>query len=269
MNEPQKDIITATTAPQNGINPDGSRRTVLVTGSSRGMGRAEALTFAKQGYDVIVHYAGNKAKADETAEEIRSRYGVRVEEIQANLTKKEDLERLGKKAVAAFGHIDVLVNNAGYALYGPVKDKTIDNFDKMMRIHLYAPFYLTKLLAPAMVERGFGRVINIGTIDVMKTYNAESAEYDAAKAALLNLTKTMSLAYQPVVNVNCVCPGWMDTDMTRQNPPELNKTITSRISKGRFGRPEEVAGVVAFLASDAAEYIDGEVICVDGGYKLV
>ncbi len=269
MNQPQTDTNPTATAPQNGINPDGTHRTVLVTGSSRGMGRAEALTFAGQGYDVIVHYAGNKAKADETAEEIRARYGVRAEVIQADLTKNEDIERLAKQALAVFGHIDMLVNNAGYVLYGPVKDKTIDDFGKMMCIHLYAPFLLTKLLAPTMVERGFGRVVNIGTIGVMKTYNAESAEYDAAKAALLNLTKTMSLAYQPVVNVNCVCPGWMDTDMTRQNPPELNKTITGRISKGRFGKPEEVAGVVAFLASDAAEYIDGEVICADGGYKLV
>lgn len=233
------------------------------------MGRAEAIQFAKDGYDVIIHYSGNKAKAEEVANSIREQYGVRAGTSQADLTKQEDIERLAKEALEAFGHIDVLVNNAGYATYGNYEDKTISSFEDMMKIHLYAPFYLTKLLAPTMMERKHGRVINIGTIDVMKTYNAESAEYDAAKAALINLTKNMALAYQPYINVNCVCPGWMNTDMSRQNPKEVNDMIVGRICKGRFDEPEEVAKVVAFLASDTAEYIDGETICVDGGYKLV
>lgn len=246
-----------------------SNATALVTGSSRGMGRAEAIQFAKDGYDVIIHYSSNKAKAEEVANSIREQYDVRAKTLQADLTKQENIERLAKEALEAFGHIDVLVNNAGYATYGDYADKTISSFENMMKIHLYAPFYLTKLLAPTMMERKYGRVINIGTIDVMKTYNAESAEYDAAKAALINLTKNMALAYQPYINVNCVCPGWMNTDMSKQNPKEVNDMIVGRICKGRFGEPEEVAKVVAFLASDAAEYIDGETICVDGGYKLV
>lgn len=245
------------------------KKTALVTGSSRGMGRAEALAFAQKGYNVIVHYAGNKDKAEAVKEEIENKYHEQAAVFQADLRKKEDIERLAKEASKAFNGIDVLVNNAGYATYGPVKDKSITSFEAMMQIHVYAPFYLTKLLAPAMVKNKFGRIINIGSIDAMKTYNAESAEYDAAKAAVINLTKTSSLAYQPYVNVNCVCPGWIQTDMTKQNPAKLNDYITGRIAKSRFGKPSEIAKVVAFLASDDASYIDGETICVDGGYKLV
>lgn len=245
------------------------RRTVLITGASRGMGKAEALEFAKNGYDVLFTYASQKEKAEAVKEEIEKNYGVKALAVQADLRKKEDIEKLVEEGLKVFETIDVLINNAGYALYGDVKDKTIESFEEMMKVHLYAPFYLTKLLAPKMIENKFGRIINISSIDASKTYNAESAEYDAAKAAIINLTKTMSLAYAPIINVNCICPGWMHTDMTDSNPEGLNDYILSRISKGRFGRPEEVAKVALFLASGDAEYIDGAVIDVDGGYKLV
>lgn len=138
-----------------------------------------------------------------------------------------------------------------------------------MKVNLYAPFLLTKLIAPLMVKNKYGKIVNISTIDVMKSYNAESAEYDASKAALINLTKTSALAYQPYVNVNCVCPGWIHTDMTEQNGEEINKFFLSKICKGRFGEPEEIAKIVYFLCTDAAEFIDGETICVDGGFKNI
>lgn len=120
-----------------------------------------------------------------------------------------------------------------------------------------------------MIEQKYGKIVNISTIDVMKSYNPESMEYDASKAALINLTKTSALAYQPYVNVNCVCPGWIHTDMTEQNGKELHKFFISKICKGRFGEPEEVAKAVRFLCSDDADFIDGETICVDGGFKNI
>lgn len=245
------------------------KRTVLITGASRGMGKAEAIEFAKRGYDVIINYASSKDKAEKLKAELEKTYGIKAAAIQADLCVKNDIERLVTEAVAEFGKIDVLVNNAGYAIYGDIADKTIESFEEMMQIHLYAPFYLTKLLAPKMAENKFGRVINISSVDAMKTYNAESAEYDAAKAALINLTKTMALAYQPYVNVNCVCPGFTNTEMSDMNPDDLEEYMKGKICKGRFAEPEEIARVVAFLASDDAEYIDGETICVDGGYKLI
>ncbi|MDO5330577.1 MAG: SDR family oxidoreductase [Bacillota bacterium] len=243
-------------------------RTAMITGASRGMGKAEAIEFAKAGYNVIIVYAKEDEKALETKKQCEA-FGVKAIALKADLRKKEAIEALVTKAFENFDSVDVLVNNAGYALYGDVKDKTIEGFDEMMRVHLYAPFYLAKLLAPKMMERKFGRIINISSIDATKTYNAESMEYDAAKAAIINLTKNMSLAYAPYVNANCICPGWMHTDMTDSNPEGLNEYILGRISKGRFGRPEEVAKTALFLASEDAEYIDGAIIDVDGGYKLV
>ena len=192
---------------------------------------------------------------------------MKVLSVQADLSKEEDAIRLVETAYQEFGHIDALINNAGIGPYGPVDEKTIASFDEAMKVNLYASFLLTKLIAPKMMERKYGKIVNISTIDVMKTYNPESMEYDASKAALIILTKTSALAYQPYVNVNCVCPGWIETDMTEQNGAELNNFFLSKICKGRFGKPEEIAKVVRFLCSDEAEFIDGEVLCVDGGFK--
>ena len=138
-----------------------------------------------------------------------------------------------------------------------------------MKVNLYAPFLLSNLIAPKMVQQKEGKIVNISTIDVMKSYNAESMEYDASKAALISLTKTLALQYQPYVNVNCVCPGWIETDMTKQNGEEINRFFLGKICKGRFGRPEEIAKVVRFLCSEDADFIDGEVLCVDGGFKNI
>lgn len=128
------------------------KRTVLITGASRGMGKAEAIEFAKKGYNVIINYSSNKEKADAVKNEIENDYGVKAIAIQADLRKQEDIERLVEESIKAFGNVDVLVNNAGYAIYGDVDKKTIDGFDEMMKMHVYAPFYLTKLLAPKMAE---------------------------------------------------------------------------------------------------------------------
>lgn len=184
-------------------------KNALITGSSRGIGKATALEFASRGYNVVINYVANSAAAEELKKTIESTYGVRAEIIQADLSKESDVRELAKKALELFGKIDVLVNNAGMALYGDFESKTIAGWEKSMQINLYAPFLLTQLLAPVMAENKYGKIVNISSIDVMTTYNAESAEYDVSKAALINLTKTTSLQFQPYVNVNCICPGWV------------------------------------------------------------
>lgn len=244
-------------------------KVAMITGSSRGMGKAEAYEFASRGYDIIVHYGKNKELAEAVKTEIEEKYGVKAVAIQADLMKEEETRKLAQTALEAFGKIDVLVNNAGMALYDEFDKKTIQGFDQSMQVNLYAPFLLTQIIAPEMVKNEYGKIINIATIDVMTTYNPESAEYDASKAALISLTKTSSLQYAPYVNVNCVCPGWVATDMNKDLPQELLDYQASKTCKGRMAKPEEVAKLVAFLASDDAEFIDGEVIKIDGGYKLM
>lgn len=146
------------------------------------MGKAEAYEFAVRGYDVIIHYGNSKESTEKISKDIEEKYGVRTALIQADLSKEEEVRALASKALAAFGKVDVLVNNA------------------------------------EMAKNKYGKIVNIATIDVMTTYNAESAEYDESKAALISLTKTSSLQFTPYVNVNCVCPGWTATDMNKDLP---------------------------------------------------
>lgn len=244
-------------------------RVAFVTGSSRGMGKAEAREFASRGYDVILHCGHNVEMAKEVASDIETSYGVRTAVLCADLAREAEVRQLADEAIATFGRVDVLVNNAGMALYGDFGEKDVDGWERSMRVNAFAPFVLTQVIGAHMAEREYGKIVNIATIDVMTTYNAESAEYDASKAALISLTKTSSLQLQPYVNVNCVCPGWVATDMNKDLPQELLDYQASKTCKGRMARPEEVAKLVAFLASDDAEFIDGEVIKIDGGYKLM
>ena len=244
-------------------------RVAMITGSSRGMGKAEAYEFASRGYDVIVHYVNSKEAAENISEDIKKKYGVKTAVIKADLAKESEVRELASKALEVFGRVDVLVNNAGIALYDEFQKKTVQGFEQSMQVNLYAPFLLTQILGAEMVKNKYRKIVNIATIDVMTTYNAESAEYDASKAALISLTKTSSLQFAPYVNVNCVCPGWVATDMNKDLPQELLDYQASKTCKGRMAKPEEVAKLVAFLASDDAEFIDGEVIKIDGGYKLM
>lgn len=244
-------------------------KVAMITGSSRGMGKAEVYEFAKRGYDVVVHYVNSRNEAEKIKEDIETKYGVKAVAFKANLLEEKEVRLLADMALQEFGKVDVLVNNAGMALYDDFSNKTIQGFEESMKLNLYAPFILTQILGSKMAENKYGKIVNIATIDVMTTYNAESTEYDASKAALISLTKNSSLQFQPYVNVNCVCPGWVETDMNKNLPQDLLDYQASKTCKGRMAKPEEVAKLVAFLASDDAEFIDGEVIKIDGGYKLM
>ena len=170
-----------------------------------------------------------------------------------------------EKSLARFGKVDVLVNNAGIALYSEVAHKTVSDWDISLKTNLIAPFLLSQILGAEMVKNKYGKISNIASIDAIYTYNAPSIEYDASKAALINMTKN---ELQPYVNVNCVAPGWVDTDMNKDLPQELIDYQLGRICKKRFAKPEEAAKLVIFLAGDDAEFINSEVIKIDGGYKL-
>lgn len=242
---------------------------VLITGATRGMGKAETYEFASKGYDIIINYVKSKEQAEYLKKDIEAKYNVKVLTIQADLSQEEEVKKLVKKSLDEFGRVDVLINNAGIALYNDFKNKTIEDWKKTMQVNLYAPFILTQLLGVEMMKNKYGKIINIASIDAMTTYNPESAEYDASKAALINLTKTSSLQFQPYVNVNCVCPGWVETDMNKNLPQELLDYQVSKTCKKRMAKPEEIAKLVTFLTSDEAEFINGEVIKIDGGYKLI
>lgn len=244
------------------------QRIVLVTGSSRGIGRATAEEFARRGDHVILNYVHSQEKAQQLCRELTETYGVQVHAIQADLSKEAEVRALAAQALELFGRVDVLVNNAGVALYSEVAEKTVADWNLTLQTNLVAPFLLSQILGAEMVRHQYGKIINISSIDAIYTYNAPSMEYDASKAALINLTQNFALALQPYVNVNCVAPGWVETDMNKDLPQELIEMQTAKICKKRFAKPEEVAKLVAFLASDDAEFINSETIKIDGGYQL-
>lgn len=243
-------------------------RTALITGSSRGIGRATAEEFAKRNYNVVINFASSKEKAEKLRSELEKKYGIKAITVKADLSREDEVRSLAEQALSEYGKVDVLVNNAGIALYSEVSEKTTADWTLSMQTNLIAPFMLSRILGAEMVKNKYGKIINVASIDAICTYNAQSMEYDASKAALINMTYNFALELQPYVNVNCIAPGWVDTDMNKELPAELIEYQKSKICKNRFAKPEEVAKLIAFLASDDAEFINSDVIRIDGGYKL-
>ncbi len=241
-------------------------RTALVTGSDRGIGKATVTAFAKKGYNVGITYAHHKDKAEALAADLADRFGVKAVVFQADLSDPSNAITLAHEAEGRLGQVDVLVNNAGVAPYNEVKDMSVDSWETTLRVNLIAPFLLSQQLGPKMVERGYGKIISTSSFDATYGANPQSAEYDASKAALINLTRNLAQAFAPVVNVNAVAPGFTKTDMAEGMSEELPKAKTM---KARFGKPEEIAALIAFLASDDAEFIDAQTIFIDGGFKTI
>ena len=169
-------------------------------------------------------------------------------------------------ALNKFGKIDVLVNNAGIIIDKEFEEKTIEDWKQTLNINLIAPFILTKLIGKEMVKNKSGAIINISSINGINTYHPSSADYDASKSGLISLTFDSAVEFSPYVRVNCIAPGWVDTEMNKDLSEDYVKEEIERILVRRFGRPEEIAKVATFLASDDASFINSTVIKVDGGW---
>lgn len=244
-------------------------KVALITGSSRGIGRATAYEFAKNGYDVIINYRKNKRPADDLAKRIMADFGVKTAVFCADVSCERDVELMVAEIKKDFGRIDVLVNNAGIDMSCEYKEKTVDNFTKILNVNLIGPFLMAKYVAPIMLENKYGKIINVSSNNATNGYDPTTADYDASKAALNNLTKNMAIEYAPYVNVNAVAPGWVNTDMNKElfADEDMKKLVCEKVLKNRYAEPEEIAKVIAFLASSEADYINGTIITVDGGMR--
>ena len=242
-------------------------RVVLVTGGSRGIGRATAYEFAKRGYDVAINYVRNDVKANEIKDIIDKDFGVKVKTYKADMASEDDLKKMVEEIYNDFGRIDVLVNNAGIDIECEFADKKVEDIVKTLTVNLVGPFILTRLIAPNMVRQEYGKIINVSSNNATKFYYPTTADYDMSKAGLDNLTHNMAIEYAPYVNVNGVAPGWVDTEMNHEilQDPDVREMEYSRILKHRFAKPEDIAKLIAFLASDDADYINSEIITIDGG----
>ncbi len=241
-------------------------KTAIVTGASKGLGKAIAIELAKEGCNVVINYLSDTSGASNTLEEVL-KYNVKAFIYQGDVIDESSMKEMVNKTVNEFGKVDILVNNAGIANDSTIEDKTIEGFRKVLDTNLIGPFILSRLVAPIMKNNKYGRIINISSTTGIDTYYPYSLDYDASKAGLINLTHNLAEIYKPYINVNCVCPGWMDTDMNKELDKDYIEEECKNIKLGRFGKPEEVAKVVAFLASNDASYVNDAIIRVDGGEK--
>ena len=243
------------------------KKSALITGASRGIGRAIALKLASDGFNVMINYAGNKAKALVVKAECEA-LGIRAEIFQANIGNKEAVEALIKATVDAFGAVDVLVNNAGITRDNLMLRMSDEDFDEVIDVNLKGVFYLTKATAKLMFKKRSGKIINITSVSGV-TGNVGQANYAASKAGVIGLTKTAAkeLAARGI-QVNAVAPGFIQTDMTDILDDDLKAKIQETVPLKRLGEPGDIANMVGFLASDDASYVTGQVFHVDGGLVM-
>ncbi|MBZ9615597.1 3-oxoacyl-[acyl-carrier-protein] reductase [Clostridium estertheticum] len=242
-------------------------KTAVVTGASRGIGRAIALKLAKHGANVVVNYRNSVDAVQEVVKEIED-LGVKVLAIQADISSYDDVENMIKKSVEEFGSIDILVNNAGITKDGLLMRMKEADFDSVIDINLKGAFNCTRHVAAIMLKQRSGRIINISSVSGI-TGNAGQVNYSAAKAGIIGMTKSVAREFGGRgVTCNAVAPGYIQTDMTEDLSAKVKDTIMGTIPLKRLGRPEDVANLVAFLATDEAAYITGQVINVDGGMAM-
>ncbi len=242
-------------------------KVALVTGASRGIGRAIALKLAAEGAKVAINYAGNTAKAEEVKAEIEKNGGEAIL-VQADVADSAAVEAMVNTVVEKFGQIDILVNNAGITRDGLLMRMKDEDFDAVINTNLKGVFYCTKLVSKLMMKKRSGRIINMASV-VGLMGNAGQTNYAAAKAGVIGFSKSAAkeLAARGIT-VNMVAPGFIDTDMTAAMTDKAKEMTLTGIPLNRMGTPEDVANAVAFLVSDNASYITGQVINVDGGMVM-
>lgn len=244
-----------------------SGKAALVTGASRGIGRAIAIDLAKNGADIAINFSGNEEKANEVVKEIEA-LGREAFSIRANVASSDEVNEMIKEVIERFGRLDILVNNAGITRDNLILRMKESEWEDVININLKGVFNCTKAVARQMMKQRAGRIINISSI-VGIAGNAGQANYVASKAGIIGLTKTAAkeLASRNIT-VNAIAPGFIATDMTDELDDHLKEEMLKQIPLSRFGKPEDIANIVAFLASDKASYITGQTICVDGGMVM-
>lgn len=237
----------------------------LVTGASRGIGASIAMEFAKAGVHVVLNYNRHALMAEKVAEKIKEKYDVDVMCVKADISIEEEVEAMVNQVVDCFGKIDILVNNAGICKDSLLFEKSVSNFRKILDVNLIGTYLCSKYVGKVMLDRGSGKIINISSTNAIDTYYPESCDYDASKAGVISLTHNLAREFAPNISVNCICPGWVKTDMSEGLSIEQIREEEDKILLHRFAEAEEIAKVVVFLASSKASYINDSIIRVDGG----
>lgn len=245
-------------------------RTALVTGGAHRVGRAITLALARAGANVVINYQSSAEAAQETAGMVRA-LGVEALPLRADVSRAGEVQAMIAAAEERLGGVDILVNAAGVNLRQPFEAVTPETWQTQLALHLGAPFFLTQALAPGMRERGWGRILNIASLQSVRAF-ADSAPYGAGKGGIVQLTRAIAQAWSGQgVTCNAIGPGFFPTDLTAPvfADPQLAAQHAARTAIGRNGRLEDLHGATVFLASDASAYITGQTLMVDGGYTAL
>ena len=237
----------------------------LVTGGNRGIGASCVEEFAKAGVNVVINYCHHKEEALKLVDYIKETYQVDAIAIQCDVSKEDEVEKMVNDIIDKFGGIDILVNNAGVSRDSLLLDKNIKEFKRVLDVNLIGTYLCSREVGKVMLEKKKGKIINIASTNAIDTYYPESCDYDASKAGVISLTHNFALQLAPFIQVNCICPGWVKTDMNKDLSIDQINEEKKKILLGRFGEPEEIAKVVVFLSSSKSSYINDSIIKVDGG----
>jgi len=240
-------------------------KVAIVTGASRGIGRAIAERFAAEGAKVVVNYVSNEAEAGKVVDGIKQG-GAEAIAVRGDVSKSADVKHLVESAVKQFGRVDILVNNAGVMVTKPALEASEEDWDRTIDVNLKGAYLCSKEVAPLMMKQQGGRIINMSSNSGLYHPSAmRFTEYVVSKAGMNGLTKALALAWGPHITVNAICPGWIKTDMIADTDPEVETRILGETALGRWGTPDEIAGAALFLASRDANFITGELLIVAGG----
>lgn len=235
-------------------------KTVFITGSSRGIGRAAAELFYKNGYNVVINYNNSEKDALELSQKLPGSLLVK-----GDVSKEKEVCEMIEKAVSHFGKIDVLINNAGISVVNLLEDTTLEEWERLFSVNVTGTFLTSKYVAKHMIANHSGKIINISSIWGISGASCESC-YSASKGAVIAFTKALAKELGPSgIQVNCVAPGFIDTDMNSDVSPEDTKAFCDDTPLGRTGKPQDVAKTLLFLASEGADFITGQIIGCDGG----
>lgn len=243
-------------------------KVVLITGGAKGIGKAIALELAKNHYDIVINYLTSEEEAIKLKETIIKEYGVKCLVIKADISLEDEVDQMITTIENKLGGVDILINNAAIDLSNLFHLKNAEDFRRTLDVNVVGAFNCSKRVYKYMLEKEYGRIINISSTNGINTYYPMCIDYDASKAALISMTHNLAFEFAPYIHVNCIAPGFIGTESELDGYDEqFLKEEQEKIMVNRYGQPEEVAYLVKFLISDEANFINNTVIRIDGGQK--